>query len=144
MGSDQLALMFGQALGWSVGGLVALFVARMAYKLFTPFDERKELVQDQNVAIGASHGMFLVASAIMLHGIIGGERLAGVVWWQEALLMLGLYLGGLVMLWVGRQALRVLVRFDLDEEIHIKDNVAVGLVEGCSYIGFAIIVHAAL
>ena len=41
-------------------------------------------------------------------------------------------------------ALRALVRFDLDEEIHVNDNLAVGLIEGSSYLGFAIILHSAI
>lgn len=144
MSSDQIAMGLAQVLAWSVAGLVALFVSRMAYKLFTPFDERKELTEDQNAAVGASHGMYIIASAIILHGIIVGDRIPGVTWWEELLLMVGLYLGGLVLLWIGRLVLRLLVKFDLDEELHIKDNLAVGLVEGSSYVAFAIIIHAAL
>ena len=143
MATEQIGILVAQILAWSVAGLVALFVARIAYKLFTPFDERKELVEDKNAAVGASHGMYLIGAAIILHGLIDGGRTAA-TWWEDLLLTGGLYLMGLVLLWLGRLALKLLVRFDLDEEIHVKDNVAVGLVEGCSYIGFAIIVHAAL
>lgn len=143
MTTEEIGMMVLAVLGWSLAGLVALFVARMAYKLFTPFDERKELTEDKNAAVGASHGMYLIAAAIILHGLIDGDRLAQ-TWWEDALLTAGLYLLGLVLLWIGRMALRLLVKFNLDEEIHVKDNVAVGLVEGCSYIGFAIIVHATL
>ena len=130
-------------LGWSVGGLVALFVARIAYQFITPFDARKELVEDRNMAVGISHGMFIIAAAILLHGIIVGERMQ-VAWWYEALFMGGLYLAGLALLWLGRVALRFLSHFDLDAEIHEKDNPAVGVLEGCSYVGFAIIIHSAL
>ncbi len=143
MNTEQIGMLVLQYIGWSLGGIAALFVARLAYHLIAPFDPRKELCEDKNAAVGASNGMFMVAAAIILHGLIVGEKIAQ-EWWQDVLLMIGMYLLGLAMLWLGRIALRLLVRFDLDEEIHIKDNLAVGLIEGSSYIGFAIIVHAAL
>lgn len=142
---DQIAVtnLLLNVLGWSIVGLVALFVARIAYQFITPFDARKELVEDRNMAVGISHGMFIVAAAVLLHGIIVGDRMQ-VVWWFEGIFMAGLYLAGLALLWLGRVALRLLSRFDLDEEIHVKDNPAVGVIEGCSFIGFAIIIHSAL
>lgn len=143
MNAEQIGMLVLQYIGWSLGGIGALFVARLAYHLMTPFDPRKELCEDQNAAVGASNGMFMVAAAIILHGLIVGEKIVQ-AWWQDLLLMVGMYLLGLAMLWLGRIALRLLVRFNLDEEIHVKDNLAVGLIEGSSYIGFAIIVHAAL
>ncbi len=130
-------------LGWSVGGLAALFLARIAYQLITPFDAHKELVDDRNTAVGFSNGFFMIAAAIILHGIITGERMP-IPWWYEASFSAGLYVAGLALLWLGRVVLRALSKFDLDEEIHVKDNPAVGLIEGCSYVGFAIIIHAAL
>lgn len=140
---DEIGGLVLSVVGWSLAGLVALFVARIAYQVLTPFDAREELVRDRNMAVGLSNGMFLVAAAIMLHGIISGEPL-GVVWWMEGLVMCGLYLAGLALLGLGRVALRLLVKFDLDEQIHQQDNPAVGALEGCSYVGFAIIIHAAL
>lgn len=130
-------------LGWSVSGLLALFVARMAYSVITPFDTKKELLEDRNMAVGISQGMFLIAAAIILHGVIDGERMP-VAWWYEYLFMTGLFLAGIGLLGIGRLALRLLAGFDLDEQIHVKDNPAVGVLEGCSYVGFAIIIHSAL
>lgn len=143
MTPEQLGTAVLSFAAWSVAGLVALFISRVAYKFMTPFDPVKELVEDRNVAVGASHGLFVIASGILLHGIISGEKLA-IPWWQEGLYMFGLFVGGLVFLWLGRIALNLLISFDLDDEIHVQDNTAVGILEGCCYIGFAIIVHAAL
>lgn len=143
MDTTAMTTLVINVLGWSVGGLAALFVARIAYNMITPFDAHKELVEDRNTAVGFSHGFFMIAAAILLHGIIQGEPL-NLPWWYEALFSSGLYVAGLALLWLGRVALRLLSKFDLDEEIHVKDNPAVGLLEGCSYVGFAIIVHAAL
>lgn len=139
----QIGWMILQFIAWSLGGILALFVARMAYSIMAPFDAKKELCEDKNEAVGASHGMYMIASAIMLHGLIMGEKIAQ-TWYEEMGVMAVMYVLGLAMLWLGRIALRALVPFDLDEEIHVKDNLAVGLVEGSSYLGFAIIVHAAL
>ncbi len=143
MTPEQLGAAVLSFAGWSVAGLVALFISRLAYRLMTPFDPVQELVEDRNVAVGASHGLFVVASGILLHGIISGGKLP-IPWWQEGLYMFGLFIGGLVFLWLGRISLNLLIRFDLDNEIHVQDNTAVGVLEGCSYVGFAIIVHAAL
>lgn len=130
-------------IAWSVGGLAALFIARVAYQVITPFDAHKELVDDRNTAVGVSNGFFMIAAAIILHGIISGERMA-VPLGYEIGFSVGLYIAGLALLWLGRVVLRALSKFDLDEEIHVKDNPAIGLIEGCSYVGFAIIIHAAL
>lgn len=130
-------------LGWSAGGVLALFLARVAYQLITPFDAHKELVEDRNTAVGVSNGFFMIAAAILLHGIISGEKME-IAWYWEVAYSVGLYVAGLALLWLGRVVLRLLAKFDLDEEIHVKDNPAIGILEGCSYIGFAIIVHAAL
>ena len=140
---EQIGMMILQMVAWSLGGILALFVARIAYNIMTPFDAKKELCDDKNAAVGASHGMYIVAAAIILHGLIVGERVA-TEWYIEMGVMALMYVIALVMLWLGRVALRALVPFNLDEEIHIKDNLAVGLVEGASYLGFAIIVHSAL
>jgi uncharacterized membrane protein YjfL (UPF0719 family) len=138
-----MGMLVASILGWSVSGLLALFVARIAYTVITPFDVKKELLEDRNMAVGISQGMFMIAAAIVLHGVIDGERMA-VPWWYEFLFMGGLYLAGLGLLGIGRLVLRLLAGFNLDEEIHENDNPAVGIIEGCSYVGFAIIIHSAL
>jgi uncharacterized membrane protein YjfL (UPF0719 family) len=138
-----MGLLVGSILGWSAAGLAALFVARIAYTLITPFDVKKELLEDRNLAVGISQGLFLLAAAIILHGVIEGERMP-VAWWYEFLFMGGLYLAGIGLLGIGRLVLRLLAGFDLDHEIHENDNPAVGVLEGCSYIGFAIIIHSTL
>jgi uncharacterized membrane protein YjfL (UPF0719 family) len=140
---EQLGRLLLQIFGWSLGGMVALLISRYAYQLIAPFDARKELIIDRNTAVGASKGMFLIASGIILHGIIVGEKLTQVLW-QEVLYMLGIYLMSFIMLWLGRLALVKLSPFDFDEQIHIKDNLAVGIIEGCYYVAFAIIIHSAL
>lgn len=143
MTPEQMGMLVVTILGWSVSGLLALFVARIAYSVITPFDTKKELLEDRNMAVGISQGMFILAAAIILHGVIDGERMP-VAWWYEILFMTGLYFAGLGLLGLGRLVLRLLAGFDLDEEIHVNDNPAVGVLEGCSYVGFAIIIHSAL
>ena len=143
MDTTPLGLMLGSLLGWSVAGIAALFIARLAYRLITPFNEREELIRDQNAAVGISQGLFMVGAAIILHGLLTGDPLYP-VWWQELGYIVSAYLLSLALLWLGRIALKKLVRFDLDTQIHEHDNVAVGWLEGCSYLGFAIVVHSAL
>ncbi len=130
-------------LGWSVGGLFLLYVAGRIYELITPFDVRKELTRDRNTAVGVSKGGFLIACAIMLHGIISSERM-NEAWWMEAVITVGVMVICFVLLWVARLVLVKTSRFDFDHHIHVADNLAVGLIEGCSYLAIAIIIHATL
>ncbi len=143
MTGQEMGMLVLNVLGWSFGGILALFLARVAYTVITPFDVKKELTEDRNTAVGISQGMFMLASAIILHGVIDGERMP-VAWWYEILFMSGLFLAGIGLLGIGRLALRLLIGFDLDEQIHELDNPAVGLIEGFSYVGFAVIMHSAL
>lgn len=143
MTGQEMGMLVLNILGWSVGGLLALFIARIAYQVITPFDTKKELLEDRNLAVGISQGMFLLAAAIILHGVIEGERMP-VAWWYELLFMTGLYFAGIGLLGIGRLVLKLLAGFDLDEQIHVEDNPAVGLLEGFSYLGFAVIIHSAL
>lgn len=140
---EQLGRVALSVLGWSVGGMLALVVARYVYRWMVPFDAQKELLEDRNTAVGVSKGMYLIAAGVILHGIIVGQSLVHELW-VEILLMAGLYLLGLLLLWVGRLVMVRVTPYDFNEQIHIKDNLAVGLIEGSYYVGFAIIIHSAL
>ena len=143
MDIEQFGLLLATILGWSVGGMAALLGAQFVYEALTPFNAKKELVEDQNAAVGVSKGLFMVAAGILLHGIIVGDKLAE-NWAVELGLMVGLYVVGLALLWLGRLVTVKLSPFDFNDEIHIKDNLAVGIIEGCTYVAFAIIIHSAL
>ena len=143
MDFTQIGTWLLNILGWSLGGIVAVMLARYAYRLITPFDVTKELVEDRNTAVGVSKGLFMVASAIILHGIVVGDKLADSLAVEVALVIL-YYLLGLLLLGLGRIMLVVTTRYDFNEQIHVKDNLAVGMVEGCMYIAFAIAIHSAL
>lgn len=140
---EQLSRVALSVLGWSLGGMLALVVARYAYRWMVPFDAQKELLEDRNTAVGVSKGMYLIAAGVILHGIIVGQTVVDTLW-VEILLMAGLYLLGLLLLWIGRLVMVRVTPYDFNEQIHIKDNLAVGLIEGSYYVGFAIIIHSAL
>ena len=128
-------------LGWSLGGIIALFLSRQVYDIITPFDADKELTEDKNVAVGISKGGFLVGSAIIL-GLIQGQKL------DDILMEIGVTAGFLalcfVLLWLGRIVLVKTTSFDFNHHIHEADNVAVGWVEGAFYVALAIVIHGAL
>ena len=141
-------------IGWGAAGLVILFVARRVYDRITPYDLKKELVGDKNTAVGVSQGMFMLASAVIVHGTISADHVLIekstmfevdlTLWLQEfgvTVVILALSFG---LLGLGRAILSRSLPFDFDREIHENDNLAVGLVEGFFYLAFAVIVHAAL
>ncbi|TXD33774.1 DUF350 domain-containing protein [Lujinxingia vulgaris] len=143
MDMAQLGQLITQILGWSLGGMAALVLARYAYKVIAPFDVNAELVGDRNTAVGASKGMFQIAAAIILHGLVGGDRMASTLW-ADIALVAGLFLLGLLMLWVGRVILVAATSFDFNKQIHEEDNLAVGLIEGSYFIAFAVIIHGVI
>ena len=130
-------------LGWSLGGMLALFLSRKVYDVITPFDADKELTEDKNVAVGISKGGFLVGSAIILHGLIQGQKLHDDLF-MEAGVTAGFLLLCFVLLWLGRFVLVKTTAFDFNHHIHEADNVAVGWVEGAFYVALAIVIHGAL
>jgi uncharacterized membrane protein YjfL (UPF0719 family) len=141
-------------IGWGVAGLVILFIARMVYDRITPFDLKKELVGDKNAAVGVSQGMFMLASSIIVHGMISADHVLIEkstmfevdmdLWLQEFGVTLVILVLSFSLLGLGRLFLSKTLPFDFDHEIHENDNLAVGLVEGFFYVAFSIIVHAAL
>ena len=141
-------------IGWGVAGLAILFIARMVYDRITPFDLKKELVGDKNAAVGVSQGMFMMASAIIVHGTISADHVLIDkstmfeveldLWLQEFGVTVVILVLSFALLGLGRFFLSKTLPFDFDREIHESDNLAVGLVEGFFYVAFAIIVHAAL
>lgn len=143
MDVQQLGHLILQILGWSLGGMAALVMARYAYKVIAPFDVTAELIGDRNTAVGASKGMFQIAAAIILHGLVGGDRMASSLWTDIALVA-GLFMLGLLLLWVGRIVLVAATSFDFNKQIHVEDNLAVGLIEGSYFIAFAVIIHGVL
>lgn len=132
-----------QIAGWSLGGMAALLLARYAYRLITPFDVSKELVEDRNTAVGASKAMFLIASGIMLHGILVGEKMADTLGMEIGVSAM-IYVLCMILLGLGRMVLVATTPFDFNKQVHEADNLAVGLVEGAYYIAFAILIHSAL
>ncbi len=143
MNYEQLGWMLLSILGWSGGGILGITIARVAYNIITPFNATKELIEDRNAAVGVSDGAFMIASAIIMHGIIIGERIS-TNWAIEIGLSLGLYLLGFVLMWIGRMLLVSTTSYDFNRQIHVEDNIAVGLIEGAYYVAFAIVIHSAL
>ena len=129
--------------GWSAAGIAALFASRKIYDLMTPFDVDKELVNDKNTAVGYSKALFMVAVAIILHGVISGDKSSPDLW-VEVVNVVVLLAIALLILAIGRLILVKAARCDFDHEIHEVQNTALGLLEGGWYVALAIIIHAAV
>ncbi len=143
MDMSQLTEMTVTLAGWSVAGIAALFASRKIYDVMTPFVVDKELIQDKNTAVGYSKALFMVAVAIILHGVISGDKVSNQLW-VEAVNVGVLLSVALVILALGRLVLVKTTKCDFDHEIHEVQNTALGLVEGGWYVALAIIIHAAV
>ena len=140
---QQLADLGIALLGWSAGGILALFAARKMYDVMTPFDVEKELVEDKNVAVGASKALYMVAVAIIIHGLLSGDKLSPDLMTEITYCIL-LLVGSFLILALGRWLLVKVASFDFDHEIHETQNTALGFVEGGWYVALALIIHSAL
>jgi len=143
MNIAQLTEMTLTLSGWSLAGIVALFASRKIYDFMTPFEVDKELVQDKNTAVGYSKALFMVAVAIILHGVISGDKTSPELW-VEVVNVTVLLAVALLILAIGRLILVKAANCDFDHEIHEVQNTALGLIEGGWYVALAIIIHAAV
>jgi len=143
MDFEQLMQIGTALLGWSAGGILALFAARKMYDVMTPFDVQKELVEDKNLAVGASKSLYMVAVGIIIHGLMSGDKLSPDLM-TEILYCVILLVVSFMLLALGRWILVKASSFDFDHEIHETQNTALGFVEGGWYVALAVIIHSAL
>ena len=107
-----------------------------------------------NPAVGISQAGFYLAIGIIVHASVSGqvnyelftfidpENPTRLMILGAELITTGIYVGlGLICLSYGRRVLDWLTPFDLNKEIVVDRNNAVGLVEGGFYVSMAVIIH---
>ena len=107
-----------------------------------------------NPAVGISQAGFYLAIGIIVHASVSGQVNYELFTFIDAenptrlmilgaeLITTGIYVGlGLICLSYGRRVLDWLTPFDLNKEIVVDRNNAVGLVEGGFYVSMAVIIH---
>ena len=137
--------------------LICLFIGRKVYDWITPYDLNYQTAEVDNPAVGISQAGFYLAIGIIVHASVSGqvnyelftfidpENPTRLMILGAELITTGIYVGlGLICLSYGRRVLDWLTPFDLNKEIVVDRNNAVGLVEGGFYVSMAVIIHCLL
>lgn len=131
-GAGLVALLLTAVVGLSLlTGGARLFSLLLFYDAGTA---TRELLQDRNTAVGAALGGFLFGLGLIIRAL----WVAGAGWWQMAVylvLALVIYAGSTRWFdWVTPHQLR--------DEMHVRDNPAIGMSLGGYYVGVAFVLAA--
>ena len=145
---------FVEILLYFLVSLICLFIGRKVYDWITPYDLNYQTAEVDNPAVGISQAGFYLAIGIIVHASVSGQVNYELFTFIDAenptrlmilgaeLITTGIYVGlGLLCLSYGRRVLDWLTPFDLNKEIVVDRNNAVGLVEGGFYVSMAVIIH---
>jgi uncharacterized membrane protein YjfL (UPF0719 family) len=133
-------------------GLGMMYIAKLANDFTTPYNLAEELTQKDNKAIAVSFSGYLLATGILVWGILRQDinpelASSGQELYKTDLLSSCLWiLFGIALLQVARVANDVLLlnKFCNIKELVTDKNVGTGIVQAGSYIGTALIIQAAL
>lgn len=121
---------------WSALGVALLLTARLINDrlIFPQFCNRKELVEDQNVGLGAAQAGSYIATALIIRAVCGGysEHSVG----QELTLTVVWFLITQILLIIFSHTYQRLSGFNLRQELE-HDNAAAGVAFGGSLVAFA-------
>jgi len=132
-GSELLWTEILTDIAWTILGIALLNVARIVTDkvVLRKFSTRKEIIDDQNIGMGAVEFGVYTGSALVLAGAVSG-RGGGL---GTALAFFGLgQLGLIIMAWI----YQFLTKYDFQAEIE-KDNVAAGVAFGGNCIAMGIV-----
>jgi uncharacterized membrane protein YjfL (UPF0719 family) len=133
-------------------GLAMMYVAKLVNDFTTPYNLAEQLTQKDNKAIAVSFAGYLLATGILVWGILRQDinpelASSGDELFKTDLLNSTLWiLFGILLLQVARVANDVLLlhKFCNIKELVDDQNVGTGVVQAGSYIGTALIIQAAL
>ena len=132
-------------------GIAVLWVAKMINDLTTPYNLAEELTTKDNKAVAVSFSGYLLASGILIWGVLRqdihpGLAESGDQLYQIDMLHSALWaLFGIALLQFARVAndCLILPKFGNMKELIKDQNVGTGVVQAGSYVGTAIIIQAA-
>jgi len=120
-----------------------LYLGKLLHDLLTPFNIDKELTTNDNKAIAVSYAGYIVAQAIIIHGVVSGEETTFV----NDLLMTGFWsLLGMILLNIAGllNDKIILGTFHNSKELVEDRNIGVGAVQAGSFIGAAFVLDGIL
>ena len=128
---------------YSIAGILALNLVRLLMDrlILYKFSVEKEVVQDQNVGMGAAEFGLYVATGLMIAGAVSGE--GGRTELTTALIALAFFGMGLVLLVVFSLFYQFTTPFDIHSQIE-GDNTAVGVAFGGNLIAIGLVTFKAL
>lgn len=142
----------GEGAGWvavlavvvfQVLGQLWMALTALLFEWITPFKWRSEIVEHRNLAAAFGFAGAILGAGMLLRNAVGG----GFTSWEHDLIGFALY-GLPVFLLIPARPLLVagvvLGRRNLNHEIGVDRNVAAGLLEGVSYLGFALLLLGVL
>jgi len=127
---------------------IVLFAAKYIYDLFTPYKINVQLTDEDNKAVALSFSGYLFGVAIIILGVFSNPAVIEVPsdFYRDLLDTIIWGLIGILLLQIARVINdKILLRkFNNVKELITDKNVGTGAVEWGSYVGSALIIHAAL
>ena len=125
---------------WAVLGAVLLLLSRIVNdKLILPaFSNRKELLEDGNVGVGAVQAGSYIATALIITAVLGGEFVEGLL--NEVALALVWFVISQVLLILFSFLYQKMTKFDMHHQLS-QGNVAVGISFGGTLLAFGLMMH---
>jgi uncharacterized membrane protein YjfL (UPF0719 family) len=119
-------------------GMVCLFVAGILNDKITlrKFSNRHEIVENRNTAVAT-----VMAAAYIGSGLIIAGGIHGSLQWTSAV---AAFAGGQVLLLVFGGLYQVLTRYDDQEELGVKKNLAAGVATGGNLLAYSLVLMKAL
>ena len=68
--SESVWMEIGISAVYFVLSLIILAIGFLAFDLITPFSMKRQIIEDENVAVGAVEAAFLIALGIIIHGAV--------------------------------------------------------------------------
>ncbi len=105
------------------------------------FSVEKEIVQDRNVGTGFVMGGLLIATGLIIEGVMSGQSASYLLMLRDIVVY---WVAGQVLLILGGLLFQLLARYDVRKTIEDDDNTAAGISMGGYFVAVGIIMKAAL
>jgi len=122
---------------WSLAGIVLLNISRIINDrlILKAFSNRKEIIEDKNVGVGAAQCGGYIGTALLIEAIVAGEQIS---WLASVVGVLVFFIVGQIVFIIFSLIYAKVVRYDLHAEME-RDNAAAGLSFGLTLIAVGLI-----